>query len=258
VIEFARYIALGDSVSIDLYPALDAGQADVAVALERDPAAGHVAPLGAASLLYHNADDRWPESAGDDLVSRLPAIEFRNLATDGATIGDVFGEQMSQLDETDEPTLVTLTVGGNDLLSAYGGAGRTRRSLLERIESDIAEAYDFLLDTLRARLSAGTFVIATVYDPSDRSGRIPGVYDDAGPLPLDILDRFNEHVRKLGTGTPRTLLADVYAHFLGHGVSAAEPDQWYWRRSLIEPNAKGANAVRSVWLESLRRAQAIE
>ena len=70
-----------------------------------------------------------PNSPADDLVSRMPAIDFRNLATDGATIGDVFGEQMSQLDETDEPTLVTLTVGGNDLLSAYGS--RARRSLLE-------------------------------------------------------------------------------------------------------------------------------
>jgi lysophospholipase L1-like esterase len=258
VIEFARYIALGDSVSIDLYPALDAGEVDVAVALERDPSVGRVAPLGAASLLYQNADDRWPEFAGNDLLSRLPGgrIDFRNLATDGATIGDVFGEQMSQLDETDEPTLVTLTVGGNDLLSAYGS--RARRSLLDKIENDIADAYDFLLDTLRTKLPAGTFVIATVYDPSDRSGVIPGVYDAAGPLPLDILDRFNAHVRTLVTGTPRTLLADVYAHFLGHGVSAAESDQWYWRRSLIEPNAKGANQVRSVWLEALRDARAIE
>jgi len=258
VIELARYIALGDSVSIDLYPALDAGDADVAVALERDPDAGRVAPLGAASLLHRNADDRWPEFAGDDLLSRFPGIEFRNLATDGATIGEVFGEQMSQLEETDEPTLVTLTVGGNDLLSAYGGGGRARRSLLDRIENDIADAYDFLLDMLRAKLPAGTFVIATVYDPSDRSGRIPGVYDDAGQLPLDILDRFNKHVRGLGNGTPRTLLADVYAEFLGHGVSAADSDQWYWRRSLIEPNAKGASQVRSVWLETLRRAKVVE
>jgi len=32
---FSRYIALGDSMSIDLYPALDAGEIDIAVALER-------------------------------------------------------------------------------------------------------------------------------------------------------------------------------------------------------------------------------
>lgn len=253
---FTRYVALGDSVSIDLYPALDAGEIDVAVALERNPSVGRVAPLGAASLLHQNADEQWPEFAGDDLVSRFPGIELHNLASDGATIGEVFGEQLPNLEPTDEPTLVTLTIGGNDLLSAYGN--RPRRALLEKIERDIAEAYDFLLDMLRGQLPNGTFVIATVYDPSDRSGRIPGVYDDAGPLPLEILDRFNGHIRELASGTPRTLLADLYARFLGHGVSAAEADRWYWRRSLIEPNARGASEVRQVWLDVLHAARALD
>lgn len=254
--DFTRYIALGDSVSIDLYPALDAGEIDVAVALEREAAAGRVAPIGAASLLYQNADDRWPDYAGDDLVSLCPGIEMHNLAADGATIGDVFGEQVPNVFAGEDPALVTLTIGGNDLLSAYGN--RPRHSLLERIERDVAEAYDFLLDTLRGLLPNGTFVIATVYDPSDRGGRIPGVYDDAGPLPLDILDRFNDHVRTLARGTPRVLLADVYAHFLGHGMSAAEADRWYWRRSLIEPNARGASEVRQVWLDALRAARELD
>ena len=58
---FRSYVALGDSMSIDLYPALDAGEVDVAVALERVPEAGAVAPLGAASLLHRNDDARWPD-----------------------------------------------------------------------------------------------------------------------------------------------------------------------------------------------------
>lgn len=250
--DFTRYIALGDSVSIDLYPALDAGEIDVAVALERDASVGRVAPIGAASLLYQNEDERWPDFAGDDLVSLSPGIEMHNVASDGATIGDVFGEQMPNVYAAEDPVLVTLTIGGNDLLSAYGN--RPRRSLLERIERDVAEAYDFLLDMLRGQLPNGTFVIATVYDPSDRTGRIPGVYDDAGALPLDILDRLNDHIRTLATGTPQVLLADLHAHFLGHGVSADEADRWYWRRSLIEPNARGASEVRKVWLDTLRAA----
>lgn len=254
--DFTRYVALGDSVSIDLYPALDAGEIDVAVALERDASVGRVAPIGAASLLYQNADERWPDFAGDDLVSRCPGIEMHNLATDGATIGEVFGEQIPNVVAGEDPVLVTLTIGGNDLLSAYGN--KPRHSLLERIEHDIAEAYDFLIDMLRGQLPAGTFLVATVYDPSDRSGRIPGVYDDAGPLPLDILDRFNNHIRALASGTPNVLLADVYAHFLGHGVSGAEADRWYWRRSLIEPNQRGASEVRSVWLEALRTVGALD
>ena len=89
---FTRYIALGDSVSIDLYPALDAGSTDVAVALERVASAGNVAPLGAASLFYQNSEEQWPDEMGNDLSSLYPGIQLQNLATDGATIGEVFGE----------------------------------------------------------------------------------------------------------------------------------------------------------------------
>jgi len=249
-VSFVRYIALGDSLSIDLYPALDAGEIDVAVALERSTAARAVAPLGAASLLFRNADERWPEDIADDLSAMYPGIEFQNLASDGATIGEVFGEQIPQIEETDDPVLITLTAGGNDLLSAYGN--RPKRALLERIEQDVAEAYDFLVDMLRGRFPRATLIVNTVYDPSDGTGKIPGVYDEIGPLPIDILDRFNDHIRAFALGTPRVLLGDVHAHFLGHGVSVPEADRWYWRRSLIEPNARGASEIRHVWLEALR------
>src|SRR5689334_11414009 len=186
---FTRYIALGDSVSIDLYPALDAGEIDVAVALERTTSVGNVAPIGAASLLYQNSEAHWPDFIGEDLATLSPGVVLQNLAEDGATIGDVFGEQLPLVEAGDDPVLVTLTIGGNDLLSAY--SNRPRRSLLERIEQDIQEAYDFLVETLRSQLPRGTYLLTTVYDPSDRSGKIPGVFDESGALPLDVLDRLN-------------------------------------------------------------------
>jgi lysophospholipase L1-like esterase len=251
---FTHYIALGDSASMDLFPALDAGDIDVAVALERSTAAGRVAPLGAASLLYQNNEERWPDEIGNDLVSANPSIIFQNLATAEGTIGDVFAEQLPQVEETDEPVLLTLTIGANDLLSAYGN--RPKRALLEKIEQDVAEAYDFLVDLIRGRFSAGTLVVNTLFDPSDRGGRIPGVYDELGPLPLDIVDRFNDHIRALAVGTPRVLLADLYARFLGHGLSAPEAERWYWRRSLVEPNAQGASEIRHLWLETLQGSDA--
>lgn len=242
---YSRYIALGDSVSIDLYPALDLGLTDVAVALERETGAGKVAPVGAASLLFQNSEEHWPDEMGDDLASLNPGIAFQNLASDGATIGDVFGEQLAEVEASDESTLVTLTIGTTDLFSALGN--KPKRALLDKIESDIAEAYDFLVDTIRGKLDGGLLIVNTIYDPSDRSGRIPGVHEEIGPLPLAVVDRLNDHIRAVAVGTPRVVLADLYAHFLGHGTSAAEADRWYWRRSLIEPNAAGANEIRKVW-----------
>ena len=253
---FTQYVALGDSTSIDLYPALDAGETDVAVALERDPTAGSVAPLGAASLLYQNDDARWAEDQGDDLVSRYPGIALRNLATDAATIGDVFGEQLVQLDESGDGTLITLTVGGNDLLSAF--SNRPRATLLERIARDVAEAYEFLLDAIRRTRPNSLILLTTIYDPSDRSGRIPGVLEDAGVLPLSVLEGMNADIASLAHGTPGVALADVYTHFIGHGASAPAPDRWYWRRSLVEPSAQGAHEIRRVWRDALDAADAAD
>ena len=246
---FSAYVALGDSMSIDLYPALDAGETDVVVALERIAEAGAVAPLGAASLLHRNDDARWPEEQGADLVSYYPGITFANLAADGATIGDVFGEQMPQLEESDERTLITITAGGNDLLSAF--ANRPRLSLLESIARDVGEAFEFLLDSVRRARPNALILLTTIYDPSDRLGRIPGVLEAAGAMPLHVLDGLNERIRTLARGTPGVRLADVYAHFLGHGASVQPEDRWYWRRSLVEPNAQGAHEIRRVWRDAL-------
>ena len=250
---YSTYIALGDSMSIDLYPALDAGEIDVAVALERDVNAGNVAPLGAASLLYRNDDARWPDDKGADLVTHHPGITFRNLAGDGATIGDVFGEQMPQVEESDEDTLMTLTVGGNDLLSAF--STKPRASLLQAIARDVAEAYDLLVDTMRRTRPNALILLSTISDPSDRLGHIPGVLENVGKLPVGILDGLNDHLRRLAAGTPNVALADVHAHFMGHGASAPEAERWYWRRSPLEPNAVGANEIRRVWRDVLEEEE---
>ena len=233
-------------MSIDLYPALDRGETDVAVALERIPVVGRVRPIGAASLLYENDPELWPEFQGRDLISFMPGIAHRNLCQDGATIGDVFGDQLSELPPDDERTLVTLTLGGNDLLSAWSNA--PGKKLMASIVRDIQAAYDVVVDEVLRRLPNAKLVLTTVYDPSDDTGRIPGVLDD-GKLPLEFLAAFNAHVRELAEAHPDTRLADAHAHFMGHGVSVAENERWYWRRSLIEPNAAGANELRRLWVE---------
>jgi lysophospholipase L1-like esterase len=244
-----RYVALGDSMSIDLYPALDAGEIDVAVALERRVQAGAVAPLGAASLLVRNDDARWPEFTGRDLSSRWPRVAFQNLTSDGATIGDVFGDQLDALEESTEEAIVTVTVGGNDLLSAY--SSKPRPTLMERIVRDIAGAYDAMLDAIADKLPRARLVLTTVYDPSDRTGMIPGILEDAGKLPLQHLDTLNAHIRRAASTREGGLLADVYGHFLGHGATVDPEHRWYWKRSLIEPSALGASEIRRVWLDAL-------
>jgi len=236
-------------MSIDLYPALDLGETDVAVALERVVQAGAIAPVGAASLLHTNDVDRWPDFSGDDLVSRFPGITLKNLCIDGATIGDVFSEQLLELEASESETIITVTVGGNDLLSAF--ATHRRKPIMASIVRDIAQAYEFLVNELARLRPRAEILVTTVYDPSDGTGRMPGLFEDAGVLPLEHLDTLNDRIRQLAMRTPDVRLADVHAHFLGHGVTAPEAERWYWRRSLIEPSAQGASEIRRVWLEAL-------
>jgi hypothetical protein len=87
-----------------------------------------------------------------------------------------------------------------------------------------------------------------VYDPTDGTGRLPGL-DAYGRLPLEQLDRFNQQVRETAGSIPNTIVADVHRHFRRHGLTAPELDRWYWNRNPIEPNARGASEIRRVWWE---------
>jgi lysophospholipase L1-like esterase len=237
---YSLYVALGDSLSIDHYPTCDARGLDLPPA--------RLDPLGAASLLYRN-EDRWPEFQGKDLATVSPGVSLVNLAMDGATIDDVTTEELARLghDSNDPGILVTLTVGGNDLLGALGAGTR-----LDQVVRRIIAQYTELVETIREELPRATLLLTTVYDPTDGTGRLPGL-EALGRLPLEYLGRFNDHVRATADSNERTALGDVHRHFLGHGVTAAPADRWYWDRSMIEPNARGASEIRRVWWEAVRR-----
>ena len=108
-----------------------------------------------------------------------------------------------------------------------------------------------MLDLVSDKLPRARLVLTTVYDPSDRIGVIPGVLEDVGKLPLRHLDALNAHIRDAAAARDGAVLADVYAHFLGHGASVSQEDRWYWKRSLVEPSAMGASEIRRVWLDAL-------
>jgi lysophospholipase L1-like esterase len=238
-----HYVALGDSMSSDHYPTCDLRN------LDAPPS--HLDPAGAAALLFRNDDARWPEFSGQDLAHRAPGVDFRNLTEDGALIDDVRTEELSRLgpDSADPRVLVTLTAGGNDLLDALL-AGVP----LDRAVGRIAGRYTDLIDALLEELPRATLVLTTVYDPTDGTGILPGLFEVKGRLPLEYLDQFNQHVRDTAGQTPGALLADVHQHFLGHGVSLSESGRWYWRHNLIEPNARGASEIRRVWWEVLQQS----
>jgi lysophospholipase L1-like esterase len=241
---FARYIALGDSISIDVYPA-----ADIARRYPRGAASSDA--VGAASLFFRNDDTLWPEFRGHDLRTRFSGIELDDFTADGATTRSLL-TQVARVSRSDEPTLATITAGGNDLLGEIGFRGSSQDAgaggPVPAVSGRLRDAVSQLLE----RRPNSVVIIGTVYDPSDGTNRLPGV-----PQRLDTeakwLRDYNDAVRQLVKSDPRLRLADIQAHFLGHGLSAGERERWYLAESIIEPNARGASEVRRLWLDAVGR-----
>jgi lysophospholipase L1-like esterase len=239
--KFTQYVALGDSMSIDKYPSLDLG---------RDGA--HL-PAGAASLLHRNHDATWPDSSGKDVSSLYPGISFNNFTFDGATTWDVLSTQLHEVNiETDgsAPTLVTLTIGGNDLLKAYNV-----EEDLDAVARAIGDNVTECVAKISQAFPESTILVTTVYDPTDGTGIMPGDAEIFGRLPIEHLHTLNTHIRTLDDGA-RVFVADAEEHFRGHGRLGPPDDQWYWPEGPIEPSARGADGLRELWLQTLDRVNA--
>jgi lysophospholipase L1-like esterase len=232
------YAALGDSLSIDDY-AGGPGR-------------------GAASLLWRNRDRDFPAWTGRDLTSRDPDARPALLASDGATSTTVAGEQLGRLRRLGViPTLATVTMGGNDLLAAYGDTRAARRAIATVVDNGRR-----VLAGLRALMGPeAPILVATVYDPSDGSGDAGQLGLPPWPEALDLLAELNRALRALAEDH-QALVAEVHARFLGHGLAAGNPtqpaarppDHDLWYCGLIEPNAWGASEIRACFWETLRRA----
>lgn len=257
LLPFERYIALGDSLSIDLYPARAAHPAGPrAEPAELEPG------LGAAALLFRNDDRRWPEFAGRDLVSLAPGIAFRNrhtldhpaahptdhYATNGATTVGVLAYQLGRVPPSEERVLVTVTAGRSDVLQMLG-APKPPPTMVEGMLSRMER----LVRMVRDRLPNALLVLTTAPDPSESPARL----DEDTPFEREArwLAEYNEGVRAIATAHPFTRLADAAAHFAGHGRLAPAAEQWFWPERIMEPNARGASELRRVWLEAVENGK---
>ncbi|HEY3052080.1 MAG TPA: SGNH/GDSL hydrolase family protein [Thermoanaerobaculia bacterium] len=215
-----RYIALGDSISIDDYPQHETGRSG----------------LGAASLFYRNDDEYWPEFRRRDLSTLRPGTTFLNLTADGATTDDVL---RAPLPHVNEEAIVTVTAGGNDMLMhlrAPHPPAQLVEGMIERIER------------ILQRLEAHRVFLGTVYDPSDGTNML---YGERLDREAQWLAQFNDAIRRIAVSRKNVRLIDIHRHFLGHGITAPVRERWYWSELIFEPNARGASEVRRLWLDAL-------
>jgi lysophospholipase L1-like esterase len=208
---------------------------------------------GGASLLARNRDEDFPGWRKRDLATTRPELGFALLATHGATTASVLDVQLPRLASLGVvPRVVTLTVGGNDVLGAYGD---TRLAL--EIVGVVGARVGRALDRLRGLARAGDpVIVGTVYDPSDGISEAWRVGLPPWPDVADIVVELN-YTLKAVAAKHDALVADIHERFLGHGLQAGNPaqpnprpgDRALWYCNIIEPNAWGADAVRAaLWV----------
>jgi lysophospholipase L1-like esterase len=167
------YAALGDSISIDEY-AGGPGR-------------------GAASLLARNHDEDFPHWRGRDLATRYPALDYHLLAVDGGTTGTLLNSQLPRLGASGlRPAVVTLTVGGNDLLAAYGDTPQAR-AVVRTVIVRVGQALTRLARLMRS--PDDPIILGTVYDPSDGSADAARLGLPPWPDVRDVLTELNDGLR---------------------------------------------------------------
>jgi hypothetical protein len=183
------YLALGDSMSIDLYTEVIGG--------------------GAAAQFYRSLGPGW-------------------TMDDQARNGFVM--EVVPRDRTGD--VITLTIGGNDLLVLQ------IKYLLVGLDDFAAEHLD-LLSAIRERNPDAVLIVGTIYGPQ-------GGLD---PRREALLDEANEVIRR-NVKEVGGRLADIRERFRG------QEDNLLCR--MIEPNLKGATAIAELFREALRGDTAME
>lgn len=160
-----RYMALGDSLAAG-YKALPATK-------------------GYVYLLYQSG-----------VIDRLNNTLFCNAGVPGATSRHVLDHQVPQATQVFRPDVITLTVGGNDLLSILEGGDPN--VALAQFQANFIQ----ILARLRAELPQARIYVSNLYTIP----QIPGA-DQVVPV-------FNQIVSQVAAafGVP---VADVYGAFLG-------------------------------------------
>lgn len=199
--------------------------------------------VGAASLLYRNDDDLWPEFAGRDLYGN----GFRTcevLAQDNSRMPDVLGNQLPLANP--EADLISLTIGGFDLLHLLGTA-QTMDELNAEAKA-LHKEYAWMIDRIHQHAPSATILCTSIFDPTDGTGLLR---EDGTKVPIHLLYELNEAIAETCAERPFTKFANVAKHFRGHGTASGDEQRWFWKGSVIEPSARGASEIRRVWLETL-------
>lgn len=144
----------------------------------------------------------------DRVFGNIPDTVFDNAAVPGATSSDVLAFQLPQV-HLFEPTVVTMSVGGNDLLTLLGGTPPTPAQVAQVLTQFGGNLLGILTQLCAQLPAGGAIYLHNLYTIPE----IPGA-DQIVPLFNDTLVQVVTSVKP--SCSDKTIgLADVYSAFLG-------------------------------------------
>lgn len=212
-----------------------------------------------ASLLVENRDGAWPEWSGDDLTARYGELEVVDVSVSGSQTADVLAEQIPRLRErlpavASGPTLIYITIGGNDLLNSLLDAGLDQ--VPDLIESNLREIAEQLGDP--TWFPDGTLLLVTnIYEPTDGEGQVDECFFGLDVTTLEpVLDETNARSLALAQELGFAWV-DLRGHFRGHGFHHDDPGNAFYEEAdptlwlqddCIHPNRRGHHELRRLFL----------
>jgi lysophospholipase L1-like esterase len=214
-------------------------------------------------LIDHNDDNKWPDYKGKDLTTKYGSDLKIVTASKGGATGNSLDTQVHALPATlDGPVLVTITIGGNDVVAAMGTL-----LLSGNDDADVANFKTYLDKafgelTMPGRFGAGVDVkvlVANIYDPSDGTGTFkfangtscgqPFSLWNKGPTAM-YLSPWEDAMAQTAAKYPAVTVLDMHSRFMGHGIPAMET--WFYS-DCIHPNSPGHNEVRGLFWDAIEK-----
>lgn len=221
--------------------------------------------------LFRNPLDEWDDMKGLCLQRVLPRVTARNLSISGSTSLEHI-EDIRRLTVASQETLgiVVITTGGNDVIHNYGRTppreGAMYGATAEQAQPWIAafeRRLEEMMTLLRTKFPGGCHVfLANIFDPTDGEGDIANAGLPAWADGLKILGAYNEVIQRVASRHEHVHLVDMRGVLLGHGIhcrqwwakhyDASDPHYWYYS-NLEDPNDRGYDAIRRVFLSEMAR-----
>ena len=219
-----------------------------------------------------------PNGDSKDMIRKNLSIVFPNLKTKNVAVSSTDSSQhLQQIQKLEQQSpdvlgIVVMTTGGNDLIHSYGNKPPKELAMygatIKQAEPWIKNfevRLDEMIIGIKNKFPGGCHIfLANIYDPSDGKGNtaswltgLPAWQDG-----LSILDAYNKIISQCADKHDNVHLVNIHDAFIGHGINCKKfwirgysfSDPHYWYSIIEDPNDRGYDAIRRLFLIEMIKA----